>query len=202
MGQSSCKSSSAWFVPILRPLSTDSSSFPTRVPGTPCSPRRISMGEETKARGIAEGSATTEKIEKKKEPKWRHTFSVFSGHPPALLANSFFRRRPSPSYPSILLSFSHPAGLPRLLFPFSGYSRAIRTLAQPTSLLFPYSFSILQAHPVPPGHLLVRPRYFYILKSKKGEKNIKKEKKEGHAGVPTKCEIRVCQNGEGGGDFH
>lgn len=103
MEQSSCKSSSAWHGPIppSRPPLTDSSSFPTRVPGTSCSPRRISMGEETKAQEIAEGSATTKKIEKKKEPKWRHTFSVFSGHPPVLLANSFFRRRPSPSYPPV-----------------------------------------------------------------------------------------------------
>jgi len=145
MGQSSCKSSSAWFVPILRPLSTDSSSFPTRVPGTPCSPRRISMGEETKARGIAEGSATTEKIEKKKEPKWRHTFSVFSGHPPALLANSFFRRRPSPSYPSILLSFSHPTGptSPSLSFLriFSRYPHPRATDFSFISLLLLYSSS-------------------------------------------------------------
>jgi len=157
------------------------------------------MGEETKARGIAEGSATTEKIEKKKEPKWRHTFSVFSGHPPALLANSFFRRRPSPSYPSILLSFSHPAGLPRLLFPFSGYSRAIRTLAQPTSLLFPYSFSILQAHPVSPGHLLVRPRYFNILKSKKGEKDIRKEKKDGWTMPASQRNVKLGYVKTGGG---
>lgn len=70
-------------------------------------------------------------------------------------------------------SLSYLAGpLPRLLFLFSGYSRAIRTLAQST-LLFPYSFSILEAHPVPPGYLLVRPRYSNILKSTKkkgGEK--------------------------------
>lgn len=93
-------------------------------------------------------------------------------------------------------SLSCPAG-PRLLFLFSGYSRAIRTLAQPTPLLFPYSFSILEAYSVPLGHLLVRSRYPNISKSEKRMQKWKKRRRKtpGHAGVATKYEIRVCQNG-------
>lgn len=71
--------------PSLCPLLTDSGSFPTRVPGTPCSPRRISMGEETKARGNAEGSATTKKIEEKKGTEMApHVQRVFGASPSAV----------------------------------------------------------------------------------------------------------------------
>jgi len=132
--------------PSLCPLLTGFGSFSTRVPGTPCSPRRISMGEETKARGNAEGSATTKKIEEKKGTEMApHVQRVFGASPSAVGKLLF-------SAPSISLvparfwfSLLYPAG-PLLLFLFFGYSRAIRTLAQLT-LLFPYSFSILQAYP-------------------------------------------------------
>lgn len=125
--------------PSLCPLLTDSGSFPTRVPGTPCSPRRISMGEETKARGNAEGSATTKKIEEKKGTEMApHVQRVFGASPSAVGKLLF-------SAPSVSLvpvrfwfSLSYPAG-PLLLFLFFGYSRAIRTLAQLT-LLFPSLF--------------------------------------------------------------
>lgn len=63
----------------------DSGSFPTRVPGTPWSPRRISMGEETKARGTAEGSATTKEIEEKKGTEMApHVQRVFGASPSAV----------------------------------------------------------------------------------------------------------------------
>lgn len=91
----------------------------------------------------AEGSATTKKIEgKKKEPKWRHTFSVFSGHPPVLLANSFFRRRPSPSCPPVPAS----------------PSRTLRGLYTSPSLSSPRVFSRDPLHPRATAILL-----FYFL---------------------------------------
>lgn len=89
-------------------------------------------------------------------------------------------------------SFSYPA-LSRLLFLFSEYSRAFRTLAQ-SPLLFPYFFSILQAHPVPPGHLLVRPWYPNISKRKtKGRRKNKREKKNRRKEEKTAGPCRASQ---------
>lgn len=98
-------------------------------------------------------------------------------------------------------SFSYPAG-PRLLFLFFGCSRAIRTLAQPTPLLFPYSFSILQAHSVPLGHLLVRSRYPNISKSEKRRRNRRKEEKKCRAMPASQRNMKLGYVKTGGGDFH
>lgn len=135
-----------------------------------------------------------------------HVQRVFGASPGAVgkllfSAPSFSPLRPPCSWSS----FSCPAGPAPLLLRYSGVpSRAIRTLARPTPLLFLHSSSIFQPRPVPPGHLLVRPRYPRY--SPRGEKRSKKKKKKekqeekgrktpDEPGVPTKYEIRVCQNG-------
>lgn len=133
------------------------------------------------------------KREKKKESKWRHTSSVFSGHPPLLLVNSFFRRRPSPSHPSVPGSFFRaPRALPRPVSLFTASSRD------------PAPSSILQAHPVPPDHLLVRPRYADI--SKREQKETRKtegKKGEKHGGAPASQQnVKLGYVKTGGGDFH
>jgi len=124
------------------------------------------MGEETKApRGTAhtveeeeeeeeeeeKRTATTRRRgRKKKEPRWRHTSSVFSGHPPVLLANSFFRRRPSPSRPPVPdpdppYPARGPTDAVRFSYSCSGYPRAICTLARP--ITFSFCTSLLLLHP-------------------------------------------------------
>lgn len=199
-----CKSSSAWLVP---PSSSHGAPVRSpRVPGTPCSPRRISMGEETKAREIARhgGDDDEEEGEKKGAEMAPHVQRVFGASPGAVGKLLFSAPSFSPSCPPVPGSPSRASRALRLSsFATPGSPRAIRTLARPTPLLFlHYSSSILQARPVPPSHLLVRPQYprYPEEREKKREKKREKQKEKGRktpgrAGVSTKCEIRVCQNG-------
>lgn len=118
--------------------------FSPRTLGTPCSSRRISMGEVTKARGTSTGGVRGEwrrRRKKKKEPRWRHTSSVFSGLPPVLLANSSFSFscRPSPVTFSLLS-----ACLP--LVP----SRFWRVLRPPSRRFLFYFAPLLDPHPAGP----------------------------------------------------
>lgn len=118
--------------------------FSPRTLDTPCSSRRISMGEVTKAQGTSTGGVRGEwrrRRKKKKEPRWRHTSSVFSGLPPVLLANSSFSFscRPSPVTFSLLF-----ACLP--LVP----SRFWRVLRPPSRRFLFYFAPLLDPHPAGP----------------------------------------------------
>lgn len=140
-----------------------------------------------------------------------HVQRVFGASPGAVgkllfSAPSFSPLRPLCSWSS----FSCPAGPAPLLLRYSGVpSRAIRTLARPTPLLFLHSSSILQPRPVPPGHLLVRPRYPRY--SPRGEKRSKKKRKrknrrkKGEKRRTSPASQRNMKLGyvkTGGGDFH
>lgn len=177
-----CKSSSAWLVP---PSSSHGAPVRSpRVPGTPCSPRRISMGEETKARGIARpgGDDDEEEGEKKGAEMAPHVQRVFGASPGAVGKLLFSAPSFSPSRPPVPGSPSRALRALRLAsFATPGSPRAIRTLARPTPLLFLHSSSILQARPVPPGHLLVRPRYprYPEERKKRGKRKGKNRRRKG-----------------------
>lgn len=134
------------------------------------------MGEETKARGTAEGSATTKKIEKKRSRNGATRSACFRGIPQCCWQTPFFGAvRPPRIRPFLVLPLVLYGSLPSLsllrLFSHDPHPRATNFF------LFPYSFSILQVHSVPLGHLLVRPRYPNISKSKKKKKKINKKKR-------------------------
>lgn len=140
---------------------------------------------------------------KKRAEMAPHVQRVFGASPGAVGKLLFSAPFPSPSRPPLLGSPSRtsrasrfPSRCPR----FTGFPRTIRTLARPTSLLFLYLLLHPSSSPRTPGPSISSPtvpRYPVVEKRKrkrKGEQE-KREKNTERAGVPTKCEIRVCQNG-------
>lgn len=178
------------------------------------------MGEETKARGTTHargGRRRRRRGRKKKESRWRHTSSVFSGHPSVLLANSFFRRRPSPSRarPSRFSPLSYLAGpiyfaSSLSLLRVSSRDPHPRAGPPPRLFLFLYcSFLLpftLQAHPARTrepsiSSPAVSPRGGKKIKRKKSGRKKEEKKSVGRAGASQR-NVKLGYVKTGGGDFH
>lgn len=99
--------------------------FSPRTPGTPCSSRRISMGEVTKARGTSIGGCARRVAEKEEEkkgaemaPHVQRVFGASSGAVGKLISSLFLPTLLHPFSRSIsLLARSARSLLPPFLFP-------------------------------------------------------------------------------------